>query len=268
MQETTSATCLFVIKSDELIALNYLPASHPVPSEIEWIDRGTDRVLSQTRLEQLLRTYHRSNPSPGILELRECAGVRAAFTNEEQRHEFARLFHAAREQELSDKGRFVTAIFASIDDAEEAAAGLVREGVAEDAIAMLWRANRFMDSNFVAPEGHKRRRVLAGVTAGGVAAAALGSAILIVPGIGAVAVAGTAIASAYSAVATASGIIGATGAAIATMLSDHDVDEVAANHLEEQLRKGKIFVSVDVEVCGKPKEFVGELLETSGGRRV
>ena len=110
--------------------------------------------------------------------------------------------------------------------------------------------------------------MIGSVSAGGLAAAALGTAILVLPGIGPVAVAGALVASAVSSVATASGIIGATGAAMATMLSDRDVEDVASNHLEEQLRRGRIFVSVDMNECGVAKEAVGELLETMGGRLV
>ncbi|MWV28933.1 hypothetical protein [Aurantiacibacter rhizosphaerae] len=255
----------FVIKSDQLIALNYLPDVCPVPVSAEWIDRGTDRNLSPSRVEQLLRTYHRKDPSPSVLRLRETAGIRAIFGIEHERNLFARAFADACARQEADRQRFLTAIYPAIADAQQAVDALVNAGVDQDAIAMLWNANRYMDPDLALPAGHSKGRVIGNVSAGGLAAAALGTAILIVPGIGPVAVAGAAVASALSSVATASGIIGATGAAMATMLSDDDVEDVAANHLEEQLRRGRIFVSVDKERCGVTSDTVGWLLETTGG---
>ncbi len=263
-----SSASFYVIKSDELIALNYLPGTCPVPVSVEWIDRGTDRHLSPSRIEQLLRTYHRKDASPGVVKLRENAGIRAHFGSEHERNLFARTFANACEEEEADRQRFMTAIYPVLADAEQAVEAMVDGGVDRDAIAMLWKANRYIDPDLLRTEGHSRGRVIGSVSAGGLAAAALGTAILILPGIGPVAVAGAVAASAFSSVATASGIIGATGAAMATMLSDKDVDDVAANHLEEQLRRGRIFVTVDTQACEVLKDKVGRLLETTGGRLV
>ncbi len=263
-----ASASFFVIKSDDLIALNYLTKLCPVPVSVEWIDRGTDRKLSPSRIEQLLRTYHRKDASPSVIKLREDAGIRAFFASEHERNLFARACAEARKQQEADRMRFLNAIYPVIAVAEEAVDALVEMGVDRSAIAMLWKANRYIDPDFKLPEGHSRGRVIGSVSAGGLAAAALGTAILTLPGIGPVAVAGALVASAFSSVATASGIIGATGAAMATMLSDRDVEDVASNHLEEQLRRGRIFVSVDINECGAAKETVGELLETMGGRLV
>ena len=259
-----ASASIFVIKSDELIALNYLPGSCPAPASVDWIDRGTDRHLSPSRIEQLLRTYHRKEASPGVVKLRENAGIRAHFESEQARNLFARNFADACKREEADRQRFMTAIYQVIADAEQAVKAMVDGGVDRSAIAMLWKANRYIDPDLIASEGHSRGGVNRSLSAAGLAAAALGTAILILPGIGPVAVA----ASALSSVATASGIIGATGAAMATMLSDRDVDDVAANHLEEQLRRGRIFVTVDTQACEVMKDKVGRLLETTGGRLV
>ena len=263
-----ASASFFVIKCDEFIALNYLPGSCPAPSSVDWIDRGTDRHLSPSRIEQLLRTYHRKEASPGVVKLRENAGIRAHFECEQARNLFARNFADACKREEADRQRFMTAIYLVIADAEQAVKAMVDGGVDRSAIAMLWKANRYIDPDLIASEGNSRGRVNGSLFAGGLAVAALGTAILILPGIGPVAVAGAVVASAFSSVATASGIIGATGAAMATMLSDRDVDGVAANHLEEQLRRGRIFVTVDTQACEVMKDKVGRLLETTGGRLV
>ncbi|WP_271077112.1 hypothetical protein [Aurantiacibacter sp. MUD61] len=266
MSSTQDQSSVYVIKSEELVALNYLPRNCPSPVSIEWIDRGTNRNLSPTRRGELIRTYHRPSPSPGIMKLREAAGIRVTFHSEHDRFSFASLLLAAKERAKADQDRYLTGIFASIGEAEKATRHLAEAGVAEERVAMMWHANRFMDSEFEAPVGHRRRKVLAGVSGGGLAAAAVGTAILLLPGVGPVTVTGAVLASTYSAMATTSGIIGATGAALATMLTDKDVEEVAVNHLEEQLRRGHIFVSVDHSACDIPKEEIVEALETSGGR--
>ncbi len=268
MGEIVTSGIFFVVKSDDLVALNYLPRIYPSPSAIEWIDRGTNRKLSPTRLDQLFRTYHRQDPSPGILKLRSVAGIRLSFEKEAQRAEFAALFEKARQRQRADRARFLTAIYSSMDFAESASDALVTKGVPQEAIAMMWHVNRFLDADFIPPAGHRKRRVFAGVSAGGVAAAALGTAILLIPGVGPVAATGAVLASTYSSVATACGIIGATCAAMANMLTDKDVEEIAVNYLEEQLRRGRVFLSVDHEGCDLSAQAIGELMETNGGRLV
>jgi precorrin-4 methylase len=101
-----------------------------------------------------------------------------------------------------------------------------------------------------------------------VAGAALGVAVLVVPGLGPVAAAGAVLASTYSAVATASGIIGATGAAMAVMLSDKDVDTFAENDLERQWHKGRTFLAADMRHSALSAQQVRQLLTEHGGRCV
>ena len=145
-----ASASFFVIKSDALIALNYLPNLCPVPVSVEWIDRGTDRKLSPSRIEQLLRTYHRKDASPGVIRLREKAGIRALFTSEHERNLFARAFVEACKRQEADRTRFLTAIYPVIADAEQAVEALVTAGVGRGAIAMLWKANRYIDPDFSA----------------------------------------------------------------------------------------------------------------------
>ena len=259
-----SSASFYVIKSDELIALNYLPGTCPVPVSVEWIDRGTDRHLSPSRIEQLLRTYHRKDASPGVVKLRENAGIRAHFGNEHERNLFARAVADACKEAEADRQRFMTAIYPVLTDAEQAVKAMVDGGVDRSAIAMLWKAKRYVDPDLGEAGGHSRDHVIGSGSTEGLAATAPDIATLVLPGIGTVAV--TEAASAFSSVATTSGIIGATGAAMATMFRDKDVDDVAANHLEEQLRWGRIFVTVDTQACVVMKDKVGRLLETTGGR--
>ena len=258
----------YVIKAGELVALNYLDGEHPSPVSAEWIDRGTDRHLSPTRLDEFFRTYHRDVDTPSVLKLREAAGLRVGFDCREDRHAFARAIHEATIRAKADAARLVTAIHPTMEEAEQAVDALVERGVPVEAIALLWQANAVMGGEGARAQGHPVSRVLASVSAGGVAGAAMGFAMLTIPGVGPVAVAGAVIASAYSSVATACGVIGATGAAMATMLSDQDVESVAANHRETQLKRGRIFMTVDAEASGKSREEIASLLEQNGASRV
>ena len=266
--EAVTASNSYVVKSGELVALNYLAERHPQPARIEWINRATDRKLSPSSLAQLMRTFHQTDASPSVAELRNAAGVRAIFACEQDRKEFAAAFEEARRAHAAEEHHRVTAIYETLEKAQIGLDCLIEAGAKRDALSMLWRANAFMQADFAWPKGHSAKTVLASVTGGGVAGAALGVGILIVPGLGPVAAAGAVLASAYSAVAAAGGIIGATGAAMAAMLSDLDVDDYADNHLEAQLKKGRIFLAADLRLTEVPREEIAACMETSGGRIV
>lgn len=64
MGQTVTAAPAFVIKAEELAALNYLDREHPRPREIEWINRGTDQILKPSTVDMLLRTLFRDVVSP------------------------------------------------------------------------------------------------------------------------------------------------------------------------------------------------------------
>lgn len=266
MPSTVSPALSYVVKTENLLALNYLPVRFPRPARVEWINRATDGQLSPSTIEQLLRTYHRTSPSPSVLELRQAAGMRAIFDDEADRQAFARLFDDAKRKERGDRENRITAIFHSMEDAEEAGRGLLDTGLPESAISYLWRANAFLEEDLAPPPGHSRGHVATRVVGGGVAGLAVGAAVLVLPGLGPVAAVGGVLASAYSSVAAASGIIGATGAAIATMASDLDVDDYCYNHLEEQLKRGRIFLAVDIGAGNAAADELRRALEDAGGR--
>lgn len=107
--------------------------------------------------------------------------------------------------------------------------------------------------------------VAAAVAGGGIAGALLGIGMLIiVPGLGAVAAAG-AIAGSVSSVASLSGIFGATGGAMVKMLTDHDVDGREANYYERQIRRGRVFVSVDTRIAEGQADLARRILKECGG---
>ena len=81
---------IYVIRAEELILLNDMPADHPRPVCLEWINRGTDQKLRPTSVDLLLRTMYRStSPSPSVARLHQTAGLRVRFGSNADRDRFA-----------------------------------------------------------------------------------------------------------------------------------------------------------------------------------
>ena len=266
MQPEASSPPSFVIKAEDLATLNYLDRNHPRPRRLEWINRGTNQKLRRTSIELLLRTLFREVTSASVLRLHQSSGLRAIFGTDQERERFARAFSKARDSETAKKHYVVSAIFDDREAAERAVSALRRSGVSEQGISLLWRASKFLDADYRWSEGHSSLSVVGAVAGSGIAGAMLGVAILFVPGIGPVATAGILATSALTSVATVSGVIGATGGAVAKMLTDHDVDGVHARYYEEEIRRGKVFVSVDTRhAAGGPADAL-QILKQRGGR--
>jgi hypothetical protein len=254
-----------VIKAEELAAVNYLPEDHPRPIRVEWINRGTNQRLRPTTTNMLLRTLFQPVETPSVQKLHESSGLRVVLQSEADRETFAHAFQEACAREQAAKGFVVTAIFADLEAAEDAIEALHVAGVEPNAVSMLARASHFSDLGSEWPEGHSTLSVTGAVASGGVAGAMLGLAVLLVPGVGPVAAAGALASSAITSVASVSGIIGATGGAIAKMLTDHDVDGVSAEFYDRQIKRGKVFVSVDTRETQTSREKCLEILSSKGG---
>jgi hypothetical protein len=255
----------FVIKAGELGALSYLPRTHPTPRRVEWINRGTNQKLRRTSVELLLRTLSQGAHSPSVRRLHDSAGLRAIFTNERERIRFASAFAAARARQEASNGRVASALFSNRDSVDRTIQALNGAGFPESDISVMWRAGPFLDDKYDWPAGHSRLNVAGAIAGSGVAAAMLGVALSAVPGVGVAASAGVLVASAFPAVATVSGIIGATGGAIAKMLTDHDVDGVA-EYYDEEIRRGKVLVVVDTLGAPSRHREALEILIQHGGR--
>lgn len=256
----------YVIKAEELLAINYLPADHPKPRQVEWINRGTDQCLRPTTTDQLLRTLYQPTTTPSIRKLHDSAGLRVKFRSERERDKFAADFLSARKNEKIAKPDVVTALFDGRESADAAIQELTDAGVSTGAISMLCRASQFMEGEDAWPDGHSPGSIAGAIAGGGVAGAILGVGILFVPGVGPVAAAGAIASSALSSVASISGIIGATGGAVAKMLTDHDVDGVSAAQYDAQIRRGKIFLSVDTKQGNISPETARAILRAKKGR--
>ena len=256
----------FVIKAEELPALNYLSANHPRPLLMEWINRGTNQKMRPTTIDLLLRTLDQTEPSPSVMRLHESSGLRVIFGSSKDRDQFATAFAGARASMNVKRQYLVASIFHDLEGAERAVAELRAAGVPNEAISLLRRAGEYSFTDGENWRGHSRRSVAAAVAGGGVAGALLGIGILaMIPGVGPVAAAG-AIAASLSSVASIGGIFGATGGAMAKMLTDHDVDGREANYFEKQIRMGRVFVSVDTRLAKAQRDAARRILRDNGGR--
>ena len=266
MSEKPSSTIQYVIKAEDLRAINYLAPDHPRPRFVEWINRGTDQTMRPTTTAMLLRTLYKPSRSASVQKLHDSAGLRVVFRTEKDRELFAAAFRKASQKEQVLKDDVVSAMFDSREAAEEAVHALRAEGVPLSAISLLFRASQFMDTDIAWPEGHKPLSVAGAIAGGGVAGALLGIGVLLVPGVGPVAAGGAIAASALSSMASVSGVIGATGGAVAKMLTDHDVDGVTAAQYDDEIRRGKVFLSVDTRVAGGMADTAATVMERHGGR--
>lgn len=266
MQQAAILAPAFVIKAEELPALNYLVPGHPRPRQVEWINRGTDQKLRRSSVEMLLRTLFVDVATPSVVRLHRHAGLRAIFGTNKERDLFASAFAAARAHNSTVTRYHVTAVFEGRDAAERAVGELESAGIPDRSISLLWLAAQFMDPDIKWRDGHSKLSVASAVAGGGVAGAMLGVAVLAIPGVGPVAAAGAIAASAVSSVATVSGIIGAAGGAIAKMLTDHDVDGVSATYYQQQIQRGKIFVSVDTRIAEGLGDVARRVIRQYGGR--
>lgn len=255
----------YVIKAEELAAVNYLREDHPRPAEVDWINRGTNQRLRPTTRDMLLRTLFQPVQTPSVARLHESSGLRIGFRSEKEREAFTVAFEAAKREEHAVKEHVVTALFDDRESAEQALEALRDAGVEPEAISLLARASHFSDPATQWPEGHTALSVTGAVASSGVAGALLGLGFLLVPGVGPVAAAGALASSAISSVASVSGIIAATGGAMAKMLTDHDVDGVTAEFYDRQIKRGKVFVSVDTRIANIVRERLQEILRQNHG---
>lgn len=266
MSDSAHLEPAFVIKAQDIVAINYLATDHPRPRRVEWINRGTNQVMRPTTTQMLLRTLFQDVDTPSVQKLRETSGLRVVFRSERDREAFSVAFANAQQLEGNRKSHVVTAVFDAKTKVDAAVAELNAGGVPTKSISLLCRANQFIDPGTKWPEGHSMRSVAGAVAGSGFAGAVLGIGFLMVPGVGPLAAGGALVSSALSSVASVSGIIAATGGAIAKMLTDHDVDGVSASFYDMEIQRGKIFLSVDTESARLGREKVLEIFERHGGQ--
>lgn len=257
MSKSLDSYPVFVVKARELTALNYLRNDHPRPRGGDWINRGTNQVLRRTTIDLLLRTFFQEQVSGSVERIRDTSGLRLHFRTDQERDRFANAFKVALESEGRASKNLLIAMFANHEAAQEAIGSLTEHGVPKSSINLWWRAGRFMQTERPWPEGYSMVEVAKVVAGGGIVSALLGAGISVLPGIGGL--------IALGAIAAVSGSAGAAGAAIAKMLTDLDVDDVAAKYFELQCEDGKAFVSVDLSIAGDYGDTFRTIVQSCGG---
>lgn len=263
-----TASDSFVIKALDLPACHYLAEDCPQPKLLEWIDRGTDRALRQSTVEQLARTFHNDRPSPSISRIQQSAGLRATFASDRERSAFAQCFRAAIEAERSQRQHLVAALFHDRDQALDPIAKLIAQGVPSEALCVMEKVADLQDDKLPLLQGHSMAAVGRTTLAGGVLGVMLGAAILAVPGLGAIAVTSAMASNAVSLVTTITGIIGASGGAISKMVSDFDVHGRSTNHFAGLVARGGVLVTIDTRLCAIPIVGIQQLIIALGGQLV
>lgn len=256
----------YVVRAEDLGALNHLSEDTPRPLTSEWINRGTDRPLRPSSIDLLLRTLHNEIASESIVNLQRSAGLRVNFASEIERRQFAAQMAKATADLAAMRKTHCGAIFDALDTAKAAVGAMLDMGVAEKSVSMLWRANLFLDPEVKWHEGHSSLSVAGATLAGGLAGTAFALGLLLVPGIGPVVAAGALASGALGAVASFGGIAGATGGAIARMLTDQDVDGVAAHFYEQQVERGKVVVWVHLADAGVSESRIRGTFRDHDGR--
>ena len=254
---------VFVVKTEDLRVLDQLIPDEPEPDSIDWINRATNQTMRKTSIQLLLRTLGETEVSPSIVRLRETAGMRFHFVTESDRDRFAALFKRARAS-LDVPLHFMTAaLFGKLAEARVAVQALTRAGIPQDAIYLSWQYAS-VDSQD-ALKGHSKRSIAAAVAGGGFAGViAAGGAIAVMSGVGPTVAAGALAASAINGLAGISAAIGATGGAMARMLSDPDVEDRGNGSFSQSFRKRKVMVSVDTRLTKGKDQIIDQILTQLG----
>ncbi|MEP3051111.1 MAG: hypothetical protein ABJP48_08395 [Erythrobacter sp.] len=261
-----TASPQYVVKVEDLGALNHLPVNCPAPINREWINRGLDRPLKPSNADMLLRTLHNEIAPPSIVKLHRSAGLRLVFSSETERLRFAAQMVDAKAKMETMRGSHCSATFDSMEEAKNVVAELIEEGIGKSEISMLWRANLFMDPEIDWHEGHSTMSIAGAASGGGIAGTAFALGLLAIPGLGPIVAAGAMASGAIAALAAFGGVAGATGGAIARMLTDQDVDGVAASYYEQQIERGKILVSVKLSEILTTERELRKIFRKAGGK--
>ncbi len=158
-----------------------------------------------------------------------------------------------------------SAVFDDRAEAERAVSDLRSAGIPDSAISLVSRPDEVPDGGRDGDhDGAGKRSIAAAVAGGGVAGAILGVAALAIPGVGPLAAAGAIAASAVPAAAGVGAAVGATGGALARMLSDRDVKGGDVEYYEEHIERGGIFVSVDTRLAQGQAQAARDILYRGG----
>lgn len=222
--------------------------------------------MRPSTVQMLLRTLFTPTETPSVRNLHRTAGLRVALRSESERANFAKLFAEALTAHLDRRRRELMAVFDNPPAAEDGIARLVEAGIDRKAISILYRAGQFVQANHDYPAGHSKASVVLATAGGGVAGALLGVTMLTVPGLGVLAAGGALATSAISTMSAFGGAMGATGGAVARMLTDFDVSDREASYFDMAVREGKVFLAIDPRFQSVEAVIIRHIFAEAGGK--
>jgi len=168
--------------------------------------------------------------------------------------------------------QYVSAMFDTRTEAEEAVAQLRLAGINDSAISLIVLHDGEQVStdgaghdNDPAGELDGDKGFLGKAAAGAGIGAALAVVALTLPGVGPAIAAGAVASGALGTAAVTGAAAGLAAGSLASVFSDRGVDDVDADYYERHLREGGVFVSVDTGNAAIDATAAQDILYRSGG---
>jgi hypothetical protein len=174
---------------------------------------------------------------------------------------------ASREEKMMAR-QFVSAVFDTQSEAEQAVSQLRSAGIDDSAISLIV----LQDGKHVSTDGAGDENDLDGnkgflgkAAVGAGIGAALGVVALTLPGVGPAIAAGAIASGAVPTAAITGAAAGLAAGSLASVFSDRGVEGVDADYYERHLEEGGVFVSVDTSDAPIEAAAAQEILYRSGG---
>ncbi len=159
---------------------------------------------------------------------------------------------------------YVSAVFDTQSEADQAVSELRSAGVADSAISLI--AQQGGKNVTTDGSGEGAAQDIVGKTAlGAGVGTALGVAALAIPGVGPLVAAGAIAAAAVPGVALTGAALGAVAGGLAGVLTDHGVSPDDASYYEDRIGSGGVFVSADTTGSDLDPSALQDLLYRCGG---
>jgi uncharacterized membrane protein len=164
--------------------------------------------------------------------------------------------------------QYISAVFDSQSDAEQAVSQLRLAGIDDRSISMI----ALRDGEHVTTDGAGDQNDLDGdkgflgkAAAGAGIGAVLGIVALTLPGVGPAIAAGAVASGALGTAAVTGAAAGLAAGSIASVFSDRGVDDVNAEYYERHMQEGGVFLSVDTSDAPVEASSAQEILYRCGG---
>ena len=163
----------------------------------------------------------------------------------------------------------VSAVFDSQSEAQRAIQELRALGIDHNAISVIGKhdgnVSETTGSGQAVDNDDEPASFLSKAAAGSGIGALLGVAALAIPGVGPLAAAGAIAQSAIGGAAVTGTLVGAAAGGLSDVLTNHGVSKDDADYYGQHIDRGGIFVSVDTQRSGAPRDRIEDILHRAGG---